>query len=245
MATSLVWPTFGGEPFLGLPDLMSRQDSSDADTVENATSPGNANVIDPDDKLGGIPLHARRFVLLSGCSGGGKSTVLAELAHRGSAVSEEPGRQIVREQLATAGSALPWIDPLRFVELSVLRSLDQMAKATHNRGRTFFDRGIVDALSYLEHLELPVPAYLENAVRRICYHPTVFMTPPWPEIFVTDGERRHGFDEARAQYGSLLSTYHRLGYATMELPRCSAAERATFILDCLGSQADLPAVPPH
>jgi hypothetical protein len=33
-----------------------------------------------------------RFVVISGCSGGGKSTLLAELARRGQAVVEEPGR---------------------------------------------------------------------------------------------------------------------------------------------------------
>jgi len=31
-----------------------------------------------------------RFVVLSGCSGGGKSTLLAELARRGHSVVEEP-----------------------------------------------------------------------------------------------------------------------------------------------------------
>ena len=36
-----------------------------------------------------------RFIILSGCSGGGKSTLLAELARRGFATVEEPGRRIV------------------------------------------------------------------------------------------------------------------------------------------------------
>ncbi|SEI08083.1 AAA domain-containing protein [Rhizobium tibeticum] len=40
-----------------------------------------------------------KFVILSGCSGGGKSTLLAELAKRGFAVAEEPGRRIVKQQL--------------------------------------------------------------------------------------------------------------------------------------------------
>ena len=41
-----------------------------------------------------------RFVIISGCSGGGKSTLLAELARRGYRVVEEPGRRIVAEELA-------------------------------------------------------------------------------------------------------------------------------------------------
>jgi predicted ATPase len=51
-----------------------------------------------------------RFILLSGCSGGGKSTLLAELAQRGFATIEEPGRRVVREELASGGDALPWIE---------------------------------------------------------------------------------------------------------------------------------------
>ncbi|WP_409999599.1 AAA family ATPase [Rhizobium leguminosarum] len=49
-----------------------------------------------------------RSVLISGCSGGGKSTLLAELAARGHAVVEEPGRRIVKQELEGDGAALPW-----------------------------------------------------------------------------------------------------------------------------------------
>ena len=46
------------------------------------------------------------MVVVSGCSGGGKSTLLAELALRGYAVFPEPGRQIVKEQLSTYDSGI-------------------------------------------------------------------------------------------------------------------------------------------
>ena len=36
-----------------------------------------------------------RHVVLSGCSGGGKSALLAELSSRGFETVEEPGRRIV------------------------------------------------------------------------------------------------------------------------------------------------------
>jgi AAA domain len=39
-----------------------------------------------------------RFVVISGCSGGGKSTLLIELGRRGYATVEEPGRRIVKEE---------------------------------------------------------------------------------------------------------------------------------------------------
>jgi predicted ATPase len=52
-----------------------------------------------------------RFVLISGCSGGGKSTLLAELSARGYPVVKEPGRRIIAGEFASGGSALPWGDP--------------------------------------------------------------------------------------------------------------------------------------
>jgi predicted ATPase len=56
-----------------------------------------------------------RFVVISGCSGDGKSTLLAELSRRGYCVVEEPGRRIVKKELKGDGSALPWVDTTAFV----------------------------------------------------------------------------------------------------------------------------------
>jgi len=53
-----------------------------------------------------------RFVVISGCSGGGKSTLLAELGSHGYATVEEPGRRIVKEELKAGGPALPWVDEI-------------------------------------------------------------------------------------------------------------------------------------
>ncbi len=53
-------------------------------------------------------MNPDKLVVISGCSGGGKSTLLAELARRGHAVVEEPGRRIVAQELARGGPALPW-----------------------------------------------------------------------------------------------------------------------------------------
>lgn len=59
------------------------------------------------------------FVLISGCSGGGKSTLLNELRVRGHHVVEEPGRRIVREELAGDHRALPWVDPAAFARRAI------------------------------------------------------------------------------------------------------------------------------
>ncbi len=70
-----------------------------------------------------------RFVVISGCSGGGKSTLLAELGRRGHAVVEEPGRRIVREELQSGGTALPWTDGIAFARRAVALALADRARA--------------------------------------------------------------------------------------------------------------------
>jgi hypothetical protein len=74
-----------------------------------------------------------RFVVISGCSGGGKSTLLAELARRGQAVVEEPGRRIVREERAGDGAALPWVDPAAFARRAVAMALADREAAERGR----------------------------------------------------------------------------------------------------------------
>jgi predicted ATPase len=172
-----------------------------------------------------------RFVVISGCSGGGKSTLLAELARRGFAVVEEPGRRIVRKELKAKGSALPWVDAAAFARRAVAMSLADRAAVTARGDWVFFDRGLIDAAAALQHLtgeEALLP--LRRSHR---YHRRVFFAPPWPEIYVTDRERRHSFDAALIEYQRLLQTYPSLGYEVFILPRIGVAERADFVLSVL------------
>lgn len=171
-----------------------------------------------------------RFVVITGCSGGGKSTLLAELARRGFAVFPEVGRQVVREQDWTGGDALPWTDAGGFAELAVSRAVHFWIEAGGRPGPVFFDRSPVDQLAALERLGLPAPASISGAVARCRYGPVVFAAPPWPEIFTTDAERRHGFDAALAEYGPLVAAYVRLGYRVVELPKTGVADRADVLL---------------
>lgn len=169
-----------------------------------------------------------RFIVLSGCSGGGKSTLLEALRQRGHAVIEEPGRRIVQQELATGGSALPWQDLTAFAHRAIEMALaDRKAMQAHP-GLVFFDRSLIDAASALEaHGGEPILASLAAAHR---YNRLVFLTPPWPEIYAGDPERRHGFDTAVAEYTRLEKTYPALGYEVVVLPKIPVAVRADFVL---------------
>jgi len=84
------------------------------------------------------------WVVLSGCSGAGKSSLLAELGRRGFPIYEEPGRQVVKEQLHIGGDALPWGNVNQFVELTISRSIHHMVTVARGDQLSFFDRGIID-----------------------------------------------------------------------------------------------------
>jgi len=168
------------------------------------------------------------FVIISGCSAGGKSTLLDELKRRGYATVEEPGRRIVKDELARNGAALPWNDAVAFARRAIAMSLSDRESAGANTGWTFFDRGLIDAASALQHLTgEPALAELSKSRR---YNRLVFLAPPWPEIYATDPERRHDFDAAAAEYARLAATYPSLGYEIALLPKCTVGERAEFVL---------------
>lgn len=173
--------------------------------------------------------------MISGCSGGGKSTLLEELARRGYATVEEPGRRIVQEQLQSGGTALPWTDGVSFTRRCIAIAHADRKSALRLQGRwVFFDRGLVDASVALRH-QTGEPA-LRPLRRSHRYHRRVFLAPPWPEIYVTDRERRHGLDAGIAEYQRLIDAYPALGYEMTILPKISVAERVEFILNTLVGQ---------
>jgi predicted ATPase len=177
-----------------------------------------------------FPIVKNNFIVISGCSGGGKSTLLAELASRGYSVVWEPGRQIVKEQIAINGDALPWVNPEKFLDLALSRYLFQFNSQTEHKQLVFFDRGIVDAV-LLNH---PQPEYFPKAAENFKYNRLVFLAPPWEEIFATDAERKHDFETAKKEFDELLIKYKNFGYETILLPKISIKERADFIFEKLG-----------
>jgi len=173
-----------------------------------------------------------RFVIISGCSGGGKSTLLDELRRRGHGVVVEPGRRIVAEELKAGGAALPWVDAAAFARRAIEMSLADRAGAESKAGWVFFDRGLIDAAVALRHLT--GDALVETLGRSHRFNRRVFLTPPWPEIYVNDEERRHGLAEAIAEYDRLCEAYPALGYQVSILPKVSVEARADFVLAALG-----------
>jgi len=102
--------------------------------------------------------------------------LVAELARRGYAVVEEPGRRIVREEREGGGAALPWVDGAAFARRGVVAAFADREETRLLSGWVFFDRGLVDASVALEHLTgEPTLARMGRTHR---YHRRVFLAPP-------------------------------------------------------------------
>ncbi len=174
---------------------------------------------------------AERFIVISGCSGGGKSTLLEALTARGFVCVPEPGRRIVREEQQTGGDALPWVNPRAFAERAVAMARSDLRQAAKNTGVTFFDRGLVDAAVALAHAG--GPPFIETLGPLRSYAETVFLAPPWPEIYARDAARQHGFAEAQAEYHRLVDAFFRLGTLTRPLPKGSVESRMSFVIETM------------
>ncbi len=135
--------------------------------------------------------------------------------------------------MRTKGRALPWIDEIAFLRHVIAQARSDYEAARQRQGAwVFFDRGLVDAAIVLQHLTgEPILSTVGAGLR---YHRSVFIAPPWPEIYRTDNERRHGIDAGIAEYERLINAYPALGYDLVMLPKAGVAERAEFILQTLG-----------
>ena len=171
---------------------------------------------------------AERHVILSGCSGGGKSTLLAELDRRGFETVEEPGRRIVADEMRSEGTALPWVDLGAFAKRAIEMARFDRERMKGAEGWVFFDRGLVDAAVALEHATGVATADTLAGLDR--FHRQVFMTPPWPEIYRADGERQLDMKDGVAEYHRFRDAFERLGYDPVILPKVDVGARADFIL---------------
>ena len=176
-------------------------------------------------------IHQRKnFYIITGCSGGGKSTIIEGLRARGVRCVEEAGREIVKEQLRSGGDGIPWQNVAKFRDLLLARYIELFMNTVEPHRAVFFDRAIPEVVGASRGMRVPVPEGHLEAVATYIYARKVFVTPPWPEIFTTDAERRHSYETALEDYEILTKVYPEFGYQLIEIPREAVSERIKFIL---------------
>ena len=174
-----------------------------------------------------------RFYIVTGGPGSGKTSLLEAIRLRGYSCSTEAGRGIIQDQVSIAGQALPWADPILFAELMLSWEMRSYHIAQEAAGPVFFDRGVPDVLGYFRLIGVPAPGHVRKAAQRLRYNPTVFIAPPWPEIFQQDRERKQDFNEAIRTYEAMVATYTELDYRLVEIPLTPVEDRVNFIVEHL------------
>ena len=171
--------------------------------------------------------------MITGPPGSGKTPIVRELVASGFTGVVEPAREVIAEQRAIGEDAVYDTDPRLFLRLMLSRAVADFRRMSDAPGPVFFDRGIPDLIGYAELFGLDA-SDAANAAATHRYHDPVFVLPSWPEIYVTDNERRMTFEAAEAFGERVRSIYVDLGYSIVDVPCETVLARARFILDTLG-----------
>lgn len=174
------------------------------------------------------PMNFTKKVIITGGPGSGKTTLINSLRQSGYSCFDEVAREVISEQLHLSSNIVPWLELQQYSEVVFERIMLQSAAASE--GVCFFDRGAGDVIAYLEHGQLNVPEYMFSRIAAAGYCNQVFLLPPWKEIYSTDLIRREDFQTAMEISEQIRTTYQRLGFETIEVPRESVEERKKFIL---------------
>lgn len=169
-----------------------------------------------------------KFFVVTGGPGSGKTTLIKALRTRNIACVSEAGRRIIQTQQTIGSDILPWSDAMAYAQMDLGVSLVNYFEREPGK-ETVFDRSLLDPIGFLTVIGHDIPEFMREAVRRFRYNQTVFIAPPWEEIYAHDVERKQGFALAKATHDTMVKVYSEAGYDLVELPCVSVEERADFV----------------
>ena len=167
-------------------------------------------------------------VVFTGSPATGKTTVLHSVHDPQIQTYDEVSRSVI-ELAQSKGIKRPFLEnPLAFSEVLFHQRLHDFF-AVSPKGLHFYDRGLHDVVAYLNEIGQEVPCGMHNDCTQFTYD-TVFIFPPWKEIYTKDAQRTESFYEAKKMHNALLETYHFYGMKCIEIPKDSVENRLGFIL---------------
>ncbi len=170
-------------------------------------------------------IHKRHII--TGAPGTGKTSLITELKKNGYLCFDEISRKIITRQQETGSNKTPWGDLKAFVDLVYKQTIKELDLPIQKN--TFVDRGLPDSIAYLKSKSYTIPDYLLNFPYKSFYASTVFLTPPWEQIYTKDPQRLQSNQEAILIHKHLVEVYQNLGFNIEILPKTTLTKRVDFI----------------
>jgi predicted ATPase len=180
-------------------------------------------------------MNQKQIYVITGGPGFGKTELVQELRKTGFLCSDEYARDLIEAQLISDGDILPWKNPKLFQQ-EVLKQRIDFFESVPDGTFAFADRGIPDQLAFAHYKGFGSPEILSQCALNYKYARQVFVSPPWPEIFVNDSIRTETYEEAVRIHQAIIDTYIGLNYKIIELPLLSIGERIRFMLQVIGEE---------
>jgi predicted ATPase len=153
------------------------------------------------------------------------------LQAQGLTIVGDSARAIIQDRRRRGLSPRP--NAYEFAHEVLRMDIENFVHHAATSGHVFFDRSILDALCMLDHVTPLSEAGLSTWLSKYQYCSTVFVLPPWREIYTNDAERDHTFEHAESVNGITRDWYRRCRYQLVEVPKVSIAERCAFVLQAL------------
>lgn len=172
-------------------------------------------------------------IVITGGPGSGKTSIINELINRAYHCLPEISRQVILEARERGIEQLFLTHPLLFSEKLLAGRTKQFNEACNsNESMIFLDRGVHDIIAYMHYTKDAYPTEFTTACKA-CEYDTVFILPPWKEIYISDNERYENYEQALEIHKHLKETYESFGYDLMEVPTGTVTERTDFIINTL------------
>ena len=175
----------------------------------------------------------KQKIVITGGPGSGKTTVIDELMKLNYNCIPEISRQITLNAQKEGTEQLFLKEPLLFSEILLREREKQYLQVSDtNPNLVFFDRAIPDIIAYMEFKQTEYPERYDKSCTEHRYS-TIFLMPPWEEIYLSDNERYESYEESMTIYEFIKKTYIKYKYQFIEVPFGSVQMRTQFILNSL------------
>ena len=184
-------------------------------------------------------MNPKRIVITGG-PGTGKTAVIDALEKKGYFCYQEIIREMTLEAKKEGKEKIQVVNPLLFVDdpmefnKKILEGRLQQYKQASNLSEAivFFDRGLPDVLAYMDYFAQKYGEDFAQVCKEHRYD-TVFLLPPWEEIYVSDNERLETYEQAVQIHEHLEKTYSNYKYINVIVPKGTIDQRLQFIEEYL------------